>query len=94
MCHADLEVSLLLSNGEARALRLSGIQEERFIRAIEFVMPCDVSYGLADLSQVTGSVCISDETIPQYTNWCFYWPGSVITSDHSNTGFSGGHNYV
>ncbi|AGO06755.1 hypothetical protein GTP10_14575 [Lactiplantibacillus plantarum] len=93
MCHDDLEISILLSNGEARELRLSGMWKERFIQALEFILPCGGSYCLADLSQVTGSVCISDETIPQYTNWCFYWPGSVITSDYSNTSFLGGHDY-
>lgn len=56
-------------------------------------MPCGVSYCLADLSQVTGIVYVSDEIIPQYTNWCFYWPGSVITSGYSNTSFLGGHDY-
>lgn len=93
MCHDDLEISLLLSNGEIRELRLFGIQKERFIQAIEFIMPCGVSYCLADLSQVTGIVYVSDEIIPQYTNWCFYWPGSVITSGYSNTSFLGGHDY-
>lgn len=93
MCHDDLEISLLLSNGEARELRLSGIQKERFIQSIEFIMPCGISYCLADLSQVTGSVYVLDGIIPQYTNWCFYWPGSVATSSHSNTNFSGGYDY-
>lgn len=90
-CHDGLRVKLLLSNGEERSLKLSGIEKQKFIQAVEFTIPSGVSYCLADLSQVTGEcVHIPCETIPQYTNWCFYWPGSVITSGHSNTSFSGG----
>lgn len=84
----------MLSNGKQRTLRLSGIEKDTFIQAIEFIIPHGVSYGLADLSQVTGSVFISCEESPRYTNWCFYWPGSVTIFDHSNTSFSGEYNYV
>lgn len=87
--HGNLDVTILLSNGKQRTLRLSAIDKDNFIQAIEFTIPRGVSYCLADLSQVTGNVHVSCETPHQYTNWCFYWPGSVTAASHSNTGFSG-----
>ncbi|KRL38348.1 hypothetical protein [Liquorilactobacillus uvarum] len=91
--HDSLYMRLLLSNGKSRLLKLSGVEKKKFIQAIEFTIPCGVNYRLSDLSQVTGSAYISCETTPKYNDWCFYWPGSVITSGHSNTRFSGEHNY-
>lgn len=91
--HDGLYIRLLLSNGKIRLLKLFGIEKKKFIQAVKFTIPYGFNYCLADLSQVTGCVYISRGTKTKYTNWCFYWPDSVITSCHSNTSFSGEHNY-
>lgn len=92
-CYDVLNVELLLSNSEKRSLKLSGTEKDEFMQAIIFTIPYGISYCLADLRQVTGCVHVSCGTTPEYTDWCFYWPGSVTISDHSNTSFSGERNY-